>query len=297
MDLTLDAESSLPLDECLVATLTLTAGTDGGRTSAPAEPHRGRRQRGRHRPGQVHFTMRLAMADRRHAALRRPRTGSAPHRDRAPRRDRHQRPAVPEPRPVPRDRHLRRGRRPHAHRSRRSRSDARSPATAPARSALSERDVLQSLLSASLLGDALHHLEALATATTVTTRALAALAIDRLDQLVDTLDTGDADTMDELVRAVVAVLPASYSDDPRRAVIATNVAGDVRRAMLDAHPDLTGVVTAERPSAASVDLALAALPERARRSFLRTLPLGLRGSASTQSTLVGHLKRARCSRA
>ena len=47
--------------------------------------------------------------------------------------------------------------------------------------ALRERDVLQSLLSASVLGDAAAGLALLDEADTVTTRALSALAQDRLD--------------------------------------------------------------------------------------------------------------------
>ena len=86
--------------------------------------------------------------------------------------------------------------------------------------ALRERDVLQSLLSASVLGDAGPGLALLDEADTVTTRALSALAQDRLDQLVSSLDAGDSRSAAAAVTAVAAVLPAGVADgDPRRAPV------------------------------------------------------------------------------
>ena len=83
--------------------------------------------------------------------------------------------------------------------------------------ALRERDVLQSLLSASVLGDAGPGLAPLDEADTVTTRALSALAQDRLDQLVSSLDAGDSRSAAAAVTAVAAVLPPGVADgDPRR---------------------------------------------------------------------------------
>ena len=91
-----------------------------------------------------------------------------------------------------------------------ARSDARA-------GALRERDVLQSLLSASVLGDAAPGLALLDEADTVTTRALSALAQDRLDQLVSSLDAGDSRSAAAAVTAVAAVLPPGVADgDPRR---------------------------------------------------------------------------------
>lgn len=95
----------------------------------------------------------------------------------------------------------------------------RTPARSEARaSVLRERNVLQSLLSTSVLGDAAGGLAMLDEADTVTTRALAALAQDRLAQFVESLDTGDHRSTAAVVTAVAAVLPPGVADrDPRRA--------------------------------------------------------------------------------
>ncbi len=97
----------------------------------------------------------------------------------------------------------------------------RTPAGTEARAgALRERDVLQSLLSASVLGDAGVELAMLDEADTVTTRALAALARDRLAQFVESLDTADHRSTAAVVTAVAAVLPPGVADqDPRRAPV------------------------------------------------------------------------------
>jgi hypothetical protein len=86
--------------------------------------------------------------------------------------------------------------------------------------ALRDRDVLQSLLSASLLGAAADGLAVLASGGTLTTRALSAVALDRLDAIVTTVDPDDYASVAEIARAVSAVLPGGFSDaDPRRAAI------------------------------------------------------------------------------
>jgi hypothetical protein len=92
------------------------------------------------------------------------------------------------------------------------------PRTEARAAALRERDVLQSLLSASVLGDAAAGLALLDEADTVTTRALSALAQDRLDAIVAPLDAGDDRSAAAVVIAVAAVLPPGVADgDPRRA--------------------------------------------------------------------------------
>jgi hypothetical protein len=86
--------------------------------------------------------------------------------------------------------------------------------------ALRDRDVLQSLLSASVLGAAADGLAMLASGRTVTTRALSALARDRVDDIVASVGPDDEGSVAEIVRAVSAVLPGGFADaDPRRAAI------------------------------------------------------------------------------
>ena len=81
--------------------------------------------------------------------------------------------------------------------------------------------MLQSLLSASVLGGAAPGLALLDEADTVTTRALSALAQDRLDQLVSSLDADDSRSAAAVaVTTVAAVLPPGVADgDPRRAPV------------------------------------------------------------------------------
>ncbi len=80
--------------------------------------------------------------------------------------------------------------------------------------------MLQSLLSASVLGAAADGLAALASSGTVTTRALSALALDRIDEVVASVEPDDDGSVAELVRAVSAVLPSGFADaDQRRAAL------------------------------------------------------------------------------
>jgi hypothetical protein len=94
------------------------------------------------------------------------------------------------------------------------------PASDARAGALRTRDVLQSLLSGSVLGDAAADLALLDEAETVTTRALSALAQDRLGALVASLDAGDDQSAADVLTAVASVLPPGVSDhDPRRAPV------------------------------------------------------------------------------
>jgi hypothetical protein len=94
------------------------------------------------------------------------------------------------------------------------------PGTEARAGALRARDVLQSLLSASVLGDAAADLALLDQADTLTTRVLSALAQDRLTELVSSLDAGDDQSAADVVTTVASVLPAGVADgDPRRAPV------------------------------------------------------------------------------
>ena len=103
--------------------------------------------------------------------------------------------------------------------------------------ALRDRDVLQSLLSASVLGSAANGLAMLASGRTVT-RALSALALDRVDDVVASLDHDDVGSVAEIVRAVSAVLPGGFADaDPRRTAIEPMlVGGGQDRALFSGDP-------------------------------------------------------------
>ena len=91
--------------------------------------------------------------------------------------------------------------------------------------ALQDRDVIQSLLSASLLGGAAAGLRALADGSRVATRVLAALALDQLD-VVAAAAAGDQSRSD-VAAAVAAVLPAGVADaDPRRISLVTRLGDD-----------------------------------------------------------------------
>ena len=93
--------------------------------------------------------------------------------------------------------------------------------------ALRDRDVLQSLLTASVLGSAAEGLALLGSGQTPTTRTLSGLARDRLD---DVVASADLLSSAEVVRAVAAVLPVGFADaDPRRAVIARLVGPDAEQ--------------------------------------------------------------------
>lgn len=108
----------------------------------------------------------------------------------------------------------------------------RTAAVSAARSSmLADRDVLQSLLSASILGDAAHALAALEQAGTPVTRALAAIALDHVPRRGAAMAQ---DEFDGLVMAMSAVLPPGYGDgDPRRAVLDALVsAGSLDAALL-----------------------------------------------------------------
>lgn len=95
----------------------------------------------------------------------------------------------------------------------------RTAAADPGRAAaLRDRAVLQSLLSASALHGADEGLAVLERAPTVATRTLAALALGRLVTLAG--DGAGAD--EEVARAVSSVLPPGYAErDPRRADLAS----------------------------------------------------------------------------
>ncbi|HWM20179.1 MAG TPA: hypothetical protein VNO51_10870 [Ilumatobacteraceae bacterium] len=97
----------------------------------------------------------------------------------------------------------------------------RTPPDAERRAAvLRERDVLQSLLSASVLGAAADGLVVLESSRTTTTRTLSALALDRVVDLVASVDPDDDRSVADVVAAVSAVLPGGFADaDPRRAAI------------------------------------------------------------------------------
>ncbi len=97
----------------------------------------------------------------------------------------------------------------------------RTPAESERRAAvLRDRDVLQSLLSASVLGSAADALLVLESARTTTTRTLSALALDRVADVLASVDPDDDRSVAEVVEAVSAVLPGGFADaDPRRAAI------------------------------------------------------------------------------
>ncbi len=85
---------------------------------------------------------------------------------------------------------------------------------------LQRRDVIQSLLSASAMGDSDDALHSLASSDHVPTRTLAALALDQIDDIVSRLEDTDADTALDVATAVDAVLPSGCFDgDERRIAI------------------------------------------------------------------------------
>jgi len=91
--------------------------------------------------------------------------------------------------------------------------------------ALRDRDVIQSLLSASLLGNAAAGVRAVAGGARVTTRVLAAIALDHPDAVVAAA-TGDQAQADAAA-AIAAVLPAGVADaDPRRARLLARLGAD-----------------------------------------------------------------------
>jgi hypothetical protein len=91
--------------------------------------------------------------------------------------------------------------------------------------ALGDRDVIQSLVSASVLGGAGPGVRALADGTRVTTRVLAALALDQPD-LVAAAAT-DRQAGAEVAAAVAAVLPPGVADtDPRRLAVLARLGDD-----------------------------------------------------------------------
>jgi hypothetical protein len=102
----------------------------------------------------------------------------------------------------------------------------RTPATGAAAAALRDRDVIQSLASASVLGQAADGLAALA-ADGGTNAILAALATDSGTATADL--TTAADGPMSVAAAASAVLPLT---DPRHAATARAVAGDARAAAI-----------------------------------------------------------------
>lgn len=92
---------------------------------------------------------------------------------------------------------------------------------------LRRRDVIQSLLSASAMGDADTALQTLAESNHVATRTLAALALDQIDNVVASLADADAgdDVAADVVAAVDAVLPQGCFDDDERRVAIQHAAG------------------------------------------------------------------------
>lgn len=98
------------------------------------------------------------------------------------------------------------------------------PQTEAQDAALRNRDVLQSLLSASVLGSAADGLALLGSAPAVTTQTLSGLARDRLDDVVASVDP---QSFAEIVLATAGVLPAGIADaDPRRDVIERLIGSD-----------------------------------------------------------------------
>jgi hypothetical protein len=93
----------------------------------------------------------------------------------------------------------------------------RTPAADEARAAaLRDREVIQSLLSASVLGSGEAGLWAVAEGSRAATRTLAALALDQVERL-GLLADADEQTRLEIAAAVDAVLPEGVADaDPRR---------------------------------------------------------------------------------
>ena len=78
---------------------------------------------------------------------------------------------------------------------------------------LHRRDVIQSLLSASAMGDADDALQTLTTSKHIPTRTLAALALDQIDDVVASL----ADAIDDDITAAIdAVLPPGCFDNDNR---------------------------------------------------------------------------------
>jgi hypothetical protein len=91
--------------------------------------------------------------------------------------------------------------------------------------ALRDRDVIQSLLSASPLGSAAPGLHAVADGTRVTTRVLAALALDHPDAVVAVAMSDQARA--DVAAAIAAVLPEGVADaDPRRIDLLARLGGD-----------------------------------------------------------------------
>jgi len=99
----------------------------------------------------------------------------------------------------------------------------RTPGQDAARTAaLRDRDVIQSLLSASLLGGAAAGLHAIADGTQVTSRMLAALALDQAEPVAAAAISDQAEA--DVAAAIEAVLPAGVADaDPRRVALHARV--------------------------------------------------------------------------
>jgi hypothetical protein len=90
--------------------------------------------------------------------------------------------------------------------------------------ALRNHDVIQSLLSASLLGNAAAGLHAVAEGSRPTTRVLAALALDHPDAVVAAATSDQAQA--DVAAAIAAVLPAGVADaDPRRVDLLARLGG------------------------------------------------------------------------